>query len=368
MYGWKLVALAIIFATCYIAQINGLQHPFERLPESKPLCYSDPALRHDILRGKFVDRGYRTSRSWNFTCPLELSKQSCVHQGVNLTRAEHASYLHFEPSSCTLLGKEELYSYLGSSIKPHVLLIGNSILRQVMSAVFCDLHAMGLVEILEPQWQSCNGNGGYPCHGAAHCITCGPHSGYPEIHVKLKGGAKFRFIVGDSSERTVMPSLINHGPVDVVIAQNWMLELRAMKLIREHYMNNSMTLPKWIWMASWTSHFVDGGTLFYENNDIMGPASSNHGYNETLLQIMKEKLGVVPCEMGPKNDEFFRPEKFFDTWKPDGFVYLQETNSLGEFKVGPAVGKFGDCQHFCAPGPQDEIARAVVQLLLTLVK
>ena len=58
----------------------------------------------------------------------------------------------------------------------------------------------------------------------------------------------------------------------------------------------------------------------------------------------------------------------WETWDFHGFASISGINALGEYKVGNVVGKFGDCQHFCQPGPPDEYARVFLQLFIMILE
>jgi hypothetical protein len=122
---------------------------------------------------------------------------------------------------------------------------------------------------------------------------------------------------------------------------------------------NNGTLPKLIMWHGWDAHFVSGGGL------------CDGRYNETELEKRMTTEGIVDClnTVAPMI-QLQRKNELFNVWPLDGFLQLEGVHSLGNaggaVKVGNSVGKFGDCQHFCAPGPPDMIAIAMLQLIIAI--
>jgi hypothetical protein len=332
------------------------RHPFESINNDSHLCYSEHAERLEMLHGSFQYIQYRTARYWNLSCPIELSKQSCSHFGHNITHATSAANLHFIPSQCTLLSRENMLPHLALRTTKRVVCIGNSLMRQVLTGLICDMHVMGLVDKIEVDWHSCSEDDHYPCHGTLNCITCGPHSGYKNIAVRLIGGTTFEFVDGYEVEKA-----IGHDPnrIDLVVAQEWHMERVGMTAYWHFLQNNSMPVPKLIWMQSYNAHFRAGGGLYYEHAG---------KYNETALKELRAHNGSMSCLQSAGRDASLISDDLFRLWPVDGFLWLQGINELGDAKVGNSVGIYGDCQHFCEPGPADEISRALLQLMLTLFR
>eukprot|EP01006_Ploeotia_vitrea_P001614 TRINITY_DN105214_c0_g1_i1.p1 TRINITY_DN105214_c0_g1~~TRINITY_DN105214_c0_g1_i1.p1 ORF type:complete len:359 (+),score=-32.66 TRINITY_DN105214_c0_g1_i1:14-1090(+) len=357
MYFCMNILILLFFYSSFV--YSTIEHPF--MNHDNSLCYMNDDDRFSVLKGQYVNQGYRSSRFWNLSCPLELSKHSCIHQGSNITRANHASYLNYVPSNCQLLSMQDMIPYFGMVFKKNMLFIGNSLLRQVFTGFMCELYAFGLVEDMNVEWRDCNRDSPFPCHGSAYCIQCGEHSGYRSANVKLRSGTEIRIMVGeDFADSTDYGKL---KELDLIVVQHWVTELRGLEQYYDYNTKNNIKIPKLIWMPSWRSHFPQGGQLYYEKN---------HGYNMTLLSELKQEYGVIDCESNhfdDPNSNIIRDERLFKTkWNPNGFLFLQGTNSLGEYKVGNAVAKFGDCQHFCAPGPPGEMSRALIQLIFAIFK
>mmetsp|Transcript_33999 Transcript_33999/g.81015 ORF Transcript_33999/g.81015 Transcript_33999/m.81015 type:complete len:119 (+) Transcript_33999:419-775(+) len=49
----------------------------------------------------------------------------------------------------------------------------------------------------------------------------------------------------------------------------------------------------------------------------------------------------------------------------DGMIVLEGLEHQGHCKTGGAVGKFGDCQHYCMPGIPDQFALALYNIIVT---
>eukprot|EP00588_Corethron_pennatum_P031624 CAMPEP_0194345768 /NCGR_PEP_ID=MMETSP0171-20130528/105042_1 /TAXON_ID=218684 /ORGANISM="Corethron pennatum, Strain L29A3" /LENGTH=189 /DNA_ID=CAMNT_0039112793 /DNA_START=668 /DNA_END=1239 /DNA_ORIENTATION=+ len=81
-------------------------------------------------------------------------------------------------------------------------------------------------------------------------------------------------------------------------------------------------------------------------------------YDTKELEALKNNK-TAPRVVAERNDSNQQVE--FRTLPPydRSVLWLDGTNSLGKAKVGGSVGAYGDCQHFCMPGPTDEIARAL---------
>jgi hypothetical protein len=53
----------------------------------------------------------------------------------------------------------------------------------------------------------------------------------------------------------------------------------------------------------------------------------------------------------------------------DGILWLENLNHVGNTKVGGRSGKnFGDCLHFCMPGPPDDVARALQWMIIGIAR
>ena len=89
-------------------------------------------------------------------------------------------------------------------------------------------------------------------------------------------------------------------------------------------------------------------------------------YNAEKLEDVLKREGVIDCipESIPNPKRW--PSNIDDLWYPVGFMQAEGINSLGFAKVGNKIGKFGDCQHFCSPGPADMLAIPLLQMILSV--
>jgi hypothetical protein len=309
------------------------------------------------LNGSFENIGYRVARYWNLTCPIELSKHSCAHQGMNASHADYAANLHFVPLDCELLTREEMLPYLALHQNLSIVFVGNSLMRQILTSLICEMHAMGLTSSIQVEWRSCASKHRWPCHGTFHCIQCGEHSGTESYSAHFHGGGSFRFVAIENVETLLV---VDNSHTDLIAGQRFndgvdKVGMENFYGFRKQY---SLPVPKYISFLPYGAHFVDGGALF--GGDPSGV------YNETFLVALYETGGTVPClpSAGADQTWYDAGHALYKQWPPEGFLWLQGTNALGEAKVGNTIGRFGDCQHFCQPGPTDEMARGLLQFIL----
>jgi hypothetical protein len=322
------------------------------------LCYETLESRRQPLNGSFENIGYRVARYWNLSCPIELSKHSCAHQGMNASHADYAANLHFVPLDCELLTREEMLPYLALHQNLSIVFVGNSLMRQILTSLICEMHAMGLTSSIQVEWRSCASKHRWPCHGTFHCIQCGEHSGTFGYSAYFHGGGSVRFVPTENMAGLAA----DRSRIDLMIGQRLDdgTDKAGMDTYFEFRKRNSLPVPKFISFSSYGAHFVSGGDLF--------DADPSGVYNETFLVLLHESGGTVPCLRSAGADQtwYDAGHAVYKKWLPEGFLWLQGTNTLGEAKIGNSVGKFGDCQHFCQPGPTDEIARGLLQLILAV--
>jgi hypothetical protein len=327
-------------------------------PLQKPLCYSNPADHLQVLRGTWFNSTNRVAKYWNLSCPMEVSKHSCAHFGPSYQEhAEYAAHLQFLPSDCHLLSLEELLPAF-AALNKTIVFVGNSLSRQLILGMACNAYSMGLVKGFELKWVPCgeqNKKWAYPCHGALNCAECGPYSGFAQDGAKVyfKGGT---VIEGVESESTEWGIAGRKAPMDVVVTQQWKNEQKGLIKHAKHLREQNKPLPHLIWWPGFHAHFAVGGGLYYGK------------YNETELAKLKAEQGIVGCLQTVAAPEGYNSEKeVFKVWPASGFLGVEGINTLGDALVGNMVGKFGDCQHFCSPGPADMLAIPLMQLILSLV-
>jgi hypothetical protein len=338
-----------------VLKLHPLPNPLQFYSQSsqKKLCYTEQSHRFEEITGTWINSSSRISNYWNLSCPMELSKQSCTHFGRSYQdHAEYAARLQFVPSFCSLLSLPQLLPYF-SSLNKTIVFLGNSLGRQIMQGIACNAYHLDLIDRFDLSWFQCNEgkpNHQYPCQGALNCITCGNHSGFPT-------GSKIYFKSG-----TILADFFDYDKIDlskegrntdmIVVQRKYISAYRNVQTARS---KNNGTLPKLMVWHAWDPHFVTGGGLF------------DGKYNETELLKLKNTVGVVDClnsvaPMIPLQSK----HELFKVWPLDGFLQLEGVHTLGAAKVGNSVGKYGDCQHFCAPGPPDIIALAMIQLIIAI--
>lgn len=326
--------------------------------QRKPLCYSQHEDRMKELPGYWYSAPIRSALYWNLSCPMEVSKQACSHFGSNTTHAEYAAHLQFEPKDCSLLSILDMLPFFAALNRTFVF-IGNSLTREVLLGIACNAHSLGLIDRFQLQWQSCKQPHGYPCHGATNCITCGPHSGFEHTGAKVffKSGTILEIV---ESYDTEIPHVFakRNDSIDIVIAQRWHLEDRGLLAFALHRKKNNLPLPKLLWWNGFPAHFPTDGNLLIQGQ-----------FNETELERKKKSEGVIDClsSVGSVvNRPFDNNKELLSAWPTSAFFQVADVHTLGSAKVGNVVGKYGDCQHFCSPGPADMLAIPLLQLILAM--
>jgi hypothetical protein len=346
----------LLFSGGKVQQSHHLPNPlnFHSQNSLKKLCFIEHSHRLEEVAGTWSNSSSRISNYWNLSCPMELSKQSCIHFGHSYQdHAEYAARLQFIPSTCVFLSLSQLLPYF-SSLNKTIVFLGNSLGRQIMQGIACNAYHLDLIDHFDLPWFPCNDgkpNHQYPCQGALNCITCGNHSGFPT-------GSKIYFKSG-----TILADYFDYDKIDfskdgrrlvdmIVVQRKYISAYRNVQTVKS---KNYGILPKLIVWHGWDPHFVSGGGLF------------DGKYNEIELLKLKNSVGVVDClnTVAPMI-ALQSQNELFKVWPLDGFLQLEGVHTLGAAKVGNSVGKFGDCQHFCAPGPPDMIALAMVQLIVAI--
>jgi hypothetical protein len=364
------VLILIIFHLLadFSSSIHSTINPFRHYNHTSPtfpknrLCYSQ---LEDLLKeipGNWVNSSsHRIAKYWNLSCPMEVSKQACSHFGPNFQpHAEYAAHLEFHPSTCSLLSLDILLP-LVANLNKTIIFIGNSLIRQVILGIACNAYSMNLIDRFELKWIPCGRDGlRYPCHGATNCIECGPYSGFDHDGAKVyfKGGTILELVESYQTEEKHFAES-NDSSIGYVIAQRWHLEGDGLIKHAKHKKAHALPLPKLIWWNGYSAHFQSGGGLL------------DGRYNEVELKKLKAEAGgaVVDClkKLDPMDPLVTsHTVSIFEEWKPSGFLQIQGINDFGDAKVGNVVGKFGDCQHFCSPGPADMLAIPLMQLILAL--
>lgn len=190
-----------------------------------------------------------------------------------------------------------------------------------------------------------------------NCIECGEHSGFEDTgaEIHFKGGTKILLIETYQTENVLGKF---NGTVDILFLQHWHIEGRGALAFYHHRKNNSLPIPKLIAWNGFNAHFPDGGNLLNGRFDVHELKKLKEEAGEVIPCL--EKVGQIPKAWASNQDPYL-------DWKPDAFFQLDDINNQGNAKVGNVVGKFGDCQHFCSPGPADELSNYWLQLVLYLM-
>ncbi|KAG5183533.1 hypothetical protein JKP88DRAFT_150007, partial [Tribonema minus] len=156
--------------------------------QKQKLCYSDEddALTYiklealptvpDLRDPRLADVNLAQAPYWNFTCPWEWSKYSCVHQ--DQTQRARAALLYSQDmltgGGCRLdrFDGAAFVRLLGTR---QLVFAGDSLSRQAFISAACLLHAAPGVEVREDaiEWSD-----DWPCHSTVNCIPRGRHSGF----------------------------------------------------------------------------------------------------------------------------------------------------------------------------------------------
>ena len=125
---------------------------------------------------------------YNLSCPFEWSKYSCAHQA----RA-WASQGYFDEIAQLLRHGSTLLPRpgLGISTMPatprRILVMGDSLARQVVISWACLLYSSGLVASYHVDWTR------WPCHHTPNCMQEGEHSGFHKASINLVNGDEIHF-------------------------------------------------------------------------------------------------------------------------------------------------------------------------------
>jgi hypothetical protein len=344
--------------------------------ESKlPLCYSNRESRKRPLLGDWKIDLTKPPPYWNLSCPLEFSSYSCVLQ-EKYEQAEYSAYTQFLPKDCRIIDEEEKDDLTTLHLKTllqnrQVHFWGDSFIRQVFLAWSCLLHRRGWVKSMHIPWRQCEGRGHFPCgdrktvfRRMKNCIPCGEHSGTLDpITIELFGGTLLTsgkmFEASDLQNLTTNSILIMapgaHGDAQTSgLRQKFALQ----KAMDEYWHEN---IPTMIHIVTWESHFGTPDRRFVPPKQLMG--------------TLKERIDGgehIPCHDTYDGDRFQNEYNLLESMIDhiDGILWLDGTNNQGRSKVGVGNGprgSMGDCQHFCLPGPPDQMVRAMETLLIQLL-
>jgi len=325
-----------------------------------PFCYSTENSRLNPLSGQWVKDDTALPMYANLSCAAEWSKYSCIHHGAT-DHAKAASSLKFRPTGCRLPTLHDTRNVAKDAALQGrtVAFLGDSLLRQVMISWICMLNKLGRIsdEDMHIDWPVCEKRGLWPCHGTLNCISCGPHSGANTISVTVSSGKNSSFHMvypANLTKLTERDILVTEAGVHSKHIGEAIKELES-KLQLGFENVPSEKRPTIIRMVTFSPHFKSR-TGDYDTEEL-----------EALKNNQTDKKGDsrgCKAERSDKNQELeLGSLPPYDR----AVLWLDGTNSLGKAKVGGSVGAYGDCQHFCMPGPTDEIARALEWLTIQTI-
>jgi hypothetical protein len=346
-----------------------------------PLCYSHRDARKRPLLGDWKTDLTKQHRPpyWNLSCPLEFSSYSCVHQ-EKYEQAEYSAYTQFIPKGCRMLDLDQekddddddddfkTLLHLKTLLENRqVHFWGDSFIRQVFLAWSCLLHRRGWVKSMHIPWRQCEGRH-FPCGDRKNCIPCGEHSGTLDpITIELFGGTVLTsgkpFEAADLQNLTNDSILIMDSGAHGNAQRSGQRQKAALQKVMDEYWhdNNNNNIPTMIHVVTWESHFGTPDRRFVPPKQLTGE--------------LKERIGggeQIPCHETYDGDRFQDEYNVLKSMMDhvDGMLWLDGTNNQGRSKVGVGSGPrggMGDCQHFCLPGPPDEMVRAMETLLIQLL-
>lgn len=303
------------------------------------ICYDLQRERFSPLQGLWSDEPLKNLRYSNLSCSLEWSKYSCAHQGAP-RHAEAAARRAFLPAACVLLEPE----FDPNVFRPGrtIYFVGDSLIRQMFIAMGCMLEPHIVHQ--DVKWPSCELDEAkrWPCHETRNCIQCGPHSGFNSASIAFNNGASMRY---------------GHGlgllkPGDVVLFEPGIHDDSSDKVL---LFKSKVPLKL---LNNITSLWIITPQDAFKSNDRDGL------YNPQYLQ----QKGHAGCQRVTK------PVRSTAEWKAIsgnpavlqqlyGVVDFEGLSEQGDLKIGGGVGTYGDCQHYCMPGPPDVYAGAIFTML-----
>jgi hypothetical protein len=260
----------------------------------------------------------------------------------------------------------------------NIVFYGDSLIRQVLLSLGCLWHSRNIEYINALEWKQCprNARKKATCYHSyvKNCIPCGNHSesfegttlylGQEKEHAALLRSV----LVGHAATKTLTKTdvlVVEAGVLGTPQAQVETLTAKLWEMFRERNFNRDK-MPKIIHLVTFPPSFPTPGG----------------GYDFRLLQEKLRLNQSLEC-VATTQDPFYLETNLFKTSAPpkgltknvtlmdfvSGTVWLQDTGSQGMNKVGSGRGLYGDCQHFCLPGPPDadDFARALETMLLQVM-
>jgi hypothetical protein len=167
--------------------------------------------------------------------------------------------------------------------------------------------------------------------------------------IELKNDIYMEFVDRPQIRKFITSTVFR--PIDFVVFENYGNQNDGKKNFESDvYSLHGQNTPKIILLPRWLSQFpLSGGE-----------------YDPKKLEILRRSGTSLSCSAdGSKLAENrIIADLLSLNESVDGIIWLDGLNNLGNAKVGEGSGPYGDCLHFCMPGPADEVARALYWLIL----
>ena len=312
-------------------------------------CYTERRNRLAILPGRWHPRPERHhSYAGNLSCPFEFRQYSCRASGFG--HAERAALVDFLPNACHLsrVSAVRLAAWLNGG---RLLLLGDSLMRQVFIALACALAAEGAIESSHVPWRACvpAPSGGRACgeHSFATYLTIGLGGGGSVLHRDVAWFHE-RYEPSPGDCLVVQAGVHNETRAHPTRAAERLLE-EMLALVQRERASSAPDgkNPMLIWAETPAQHFVsEDGAGVYD------PELSTRHKGSPCVDAVPDTRSRAEWSLLRQHPALLD--------RLHGVLALSGTNELGAAKFG-----VGDCTHYCLPGPPDVIARALYTMLLS---
>lgn len=331
-----------------------------------PLCYASKQSRLDPLEGKWVPNAVSLDETpyANLSCPFEWTMYGCFRQEQH-PKAEQSATTRFVPRQCRLPKTSRQLSSILAQQPRKVVLYGDSLTRQLFQALGCRLHSQGLVSQYKVVWAKCNKRMRKQPVCPKVCVKCGRHSYSNNMNFWVNG-TEFQYINYRNYNAAGIAQQVQES--DIVLVEGGAHgdpEERTrgvLEELRKYLDSHPVDHAKIIYMVTWHSNFATERGL----------------YDPAVLEVVKQQnTSLMDCVPESRMN---RMELEYQLLKEanashnsilssvEGVLYLRGIDDLGHLKIGAASGgEFGDCQHFCMPGPPDDNAIALETMILQML-
>ncbi|CAB9504453.1 expressed unknown protein [Seminavis robusta] len=314
---------------------------------------------------------FRSLIYYNFSCPFEWSKYSCVHQGQTEKAAASRELLveHRHLFHELFFAHSSPFTILPPNTR--ITLTGDSIVRQVFIGMACFLttFANTIIQHAHAQWHPT-----WPCHGTQHCVHGGVHSGFPVASMLFKNGAELHFVPhhGCTRPQDQEPDMYARMYQELTTTNNISFSPKVgsalptrlgpflssskdivVSNIGLHFPPDQAKATAQL-LANWTAQPF-APQLWY----VATPTQHFHTSNGQFVPGQKDDHGCRDAV--PKNPRLEMERKVLlgNTNIP---LFLEfEDLEWGWFHVGN-----GDCSHYCQPGVPDLVALRLLRALAGL--